>query len=113
MLWPELDTPALRIDLDKMERNLEEMAAAARSRGVQMRPHTKTHKTPEIARRQVEMGAVSITVAKQGEAEVMARDGVRHIGVCYPRSGEIKMRLLLDITREVNMLTIVVSAEGD
>ena len=112
MLWPELDTPALRIDLDKMERNLEEMAAAARARGVQMRPHTKTHKMPEIARRQVELGAVGITVAKLGEAEVMARAGLRDIFVCYPLIGEIKLRRLRELAREVNMMTIVESPEG-
>ena len=112
MLWPELDTPALRIDLDKMERNLEEMAAAARSRGVQMRPHTKTHKMPEIARRQVGLGAVGITVAKLGEAEVMARAGLRDIFVCYPLVGETKLRRLRELAREVNMMTIVESAEG-
>lgn len=112
MLWPELDTPALRIDIDRMERNLEEMAAAARSRGVQMRPHTKTHKMPEIARRQVELGAVGITVAKLGEAEVMARAGLRDIFVCYPLIGEIKLRRLRELAREVNMMTIVESAEG-
>jgi D-serine deaminase-like pyridoxal phosphate-dependent protein len=112
MLWPELDTPALRIDLDRMERNLEEMVEAARARGVQMRPHTKTHKMPEIARKQVALGAVGITVAKLGEAEVMARAGLRDIFVCYPLIGDIKLRRLRELAREVNMMTIVESAEG-
>ena len=87
-LWPELDTPALRIDLDKMERNLEEMAAHARSRGVLLRPHTKTHKMPEIARRQMALGAAGLTVAKPGEAEVMARAGLRDLLVRYAIIGE-------------------------
>ena len=112
MLWPELDTPALRIDLDRMERNLEEMAALARERGVQMRPHIKTHKMPEIARKQIALGAVGITVAKLGEAEMMARAGLRDIFVCYPLIGEIKLRRLRELAREVNMMTIVESAEG-
>jgi D-serine deaminase-like pyridoxal phosphate-dependent protein len=111
-LWPELDTPALRIDLDKMDRNLEEMAALARQHGVKLRPHTKTHKMPEIARRQVALGAVGLTVAKLGEAEVMARAGLRDLFVCYPLVGEHKLRRLRELAREANIMTIVESAEG-
>ena len=111
-LWRELDTPALRIDLDKMERNLEEMAACARERGVALRPHTKTHKMPEIARRQMELGAVGLTVAKLGEAEVLAREGLRELFVCYPLIGEQKVRRLRDLAREASMMTIVESETG-
>ena len=111
-LWPELDTPALRIDLEKMERNLEEMAALARARGVKMRPHTKTHKMPEIGRKQMDLGAVGLTVAKLGEAEVMARAGLRDLFVCYPLVGEHKVRRLRNLAREANMMTIVESIEG-
>lgn len=68
MLFPTLDTPALRIDLDKLERNLREMAEAASARGVSLRPHFKTHKTVEIARMQLELGAIGITTAPTGAA---------------------------------------------
>ncbi len=111
-LWPELDTPALRIDLDKMQRNLQEMALLAKARGVQLRPHIKTHKMPQIARLQMEMGAVGLTVAKLGEAEVMAKEGLRDLFVCFPIIGEHKVRRLRDLAREANMMTIVESAEG-
>jgi D-serine deaminase-like pyridoxal phosphate-dependent protein len=111
-IWPELDTPALRIDLAKMERNLAEMAALAGARGMKMRPHTKTHKMPEIGRKQVDLGAVGLTVAKLGEAEVMARAGLRDLFVCYPLMGEQKLRRLRDLAREANMMTIVESQEG-
>lgn len=111
-LWPILDTPALRVDLDKMERNLEEMAARANKHGVMLRPHTKTHKMPEIARKQVALGAVGLTVAKLGEAEEMLRAGLRDLFVCYPLLGEHKLKRLRDLTREANMMTIVESAEG-
>ena len=67
---------------------------------------------PEIARKQVALGAVGITVAKLGEAEVMARAGLRDIFVCSPLIGDIKMRRLRELAREVNMMTIVESAEG-
>ncbi len=112
LLWPELDTPTLRIDLEKMERNLEEMAALARAHEVKLRPHTKTHKMPQIGRRQMDLGAMGLTVAKLGEAEVMARAGLRDLFVCYPLVGEHKLRRLRDLTREANIMTIVESAEG-
>lgn len=111
-LWTELDTPALRIDLPKMERNLEEMAARARERGVHMRPHTKTHKMPEIGRRQMDLGALGLTVAKLGEAEVMARAELRDLFVCYPLVGDHKLRRLRDLAREANLMTIVESEQG-
>jgi oxepin-CoA hydrolase/3-oxo-5,6-dehydrosuberyl-CoA semialdehyde dehydrogenase len=58
----ELDTPSLVVDLDALERNIGEMAAAAGAAGARLRPHTKTHKAPEIARMQVEAGAAAPTV---------------------------------------------------
>ena len=67
----ELDTPALLIDLDIMERNLARAAAYGRQHELALRPHIKTHKIPELARRQVALGARGITCAKVGEAEVM------------------------------------------
>ena len=71
-----LDTPALVLDLDALERNLAAMAAHAAAAGVALRPHAKTHKSVEIARRQVAAGAVGICCATLGEAEVMAAAGV-------------------------------------
>ncbi|MDQ3862000.1 MAG: alanine racemase, partial [Actinomycetota bacterium] len=65
-------TPYLLIDGAKMERNILKMANLAKGSGVALRPHVKTHKVPAIARKQVEAGAVGITVAKVSEAEVMA-----------------------------------------
>ncbi len=90
----DLDTPALLIDLDVLERNVEEMAAVARDAGVRLRPHTKTHKSPEIARMQFDAGASGITVAKLGEAEVMTDAGLDDILVAYPIVGEQKLARL-------------------
>lgn len=67
----ELDTPALYVDLDVLERNLRRMQERCREWNVGLRPHTKTHKIPEIAQMQLQMGAIGLTVAKIGEAEVM------------------------------------------
>ena len=63
----DLDTPALLIDLDVMERNVKKMAAYAREHSLRLRPHTKTHKTPLLGKYQVENGAVGLTVAKVSE----------------------------------------------
>lgn len=86
----ELDTPALLIDLDRVERNLERLADYSRTHRLRLRPHTKTHKLPELARMQVERGAVGITVAKAGEAEVMSAGGLDNILIAYPIVGAEK-----------------------
>ena len=68
----DVDTPALLLDLDAVQENIAAMAAFFRDRPQKLRPHFKTPKTPEIARRQLAAGAIGITCAKLGEAEVMA-----------------------------------------
>ena len=73
----EIPTPALLLDLDRFERNIGRMAAHVRAAGKALRPHAKTHRCPEIARRQVAAGALGVACAKLGEAEVMAGAGVR------------------------------------
>ena len=77
----ELDTPALYVDLDVLERNIARMQQQCRAWGVALRPHVKTHKIPEIAQMQLDAGAIGITVAKVGEAEVLPGDNVL---VAYP-----------------------------
>lgn len=72
-----IPTPALLLDLDRFERNLRRMADHVRRAGKELRPHAKTHKCPEIARRQIAAGALGVACAKLGEAEVMAREGIR------------------------------------
>jgi D-serine deaminase-like pyridoxal phosphate-dependent protein len=93
----ELETPALLVDLDALEANLAEMAAVAARAGVRLRPHTKTHKSPEIARMQLQAGAAGITCAKLGEAEVMADAGLDDLLIAYPLVGEHKLRRLRDL----------------
>lgn len=74
-----VDTPALVLNIDALERNLRRMADAVRPTGVALRPHTKTHKSPWVAGRQVELGAVGVCTAKLGEAEVMVTAGIRDV----------------------------------
>jgi D-serine deaminase-like pyridoxal phosphate-dependent protein len=98
---PEIPTPALVVDLDKLRRNIDEMAERARRAGKDLRPHIKTHKAPVIAHMQMRAGAVGITCAKLGEAEVMAAAGIEDIFVCYPIVGPDKIERLLNLARWV------------
>jgi D-serine deaminase-like pyridoxal phosphate-dependent protein len=95
--WQDLDTPVPLVDVSRLERNLAEMAGLAAAHGVGQRPHTKTHKTREIARRQVELGAHGITVAKVGEAEAMVAAGFDDILIAYPIVGRRKYERLLPL----------------
>jgi len=114
MGYGELDTPSVIVDLDVLERNIAEMAAVAKAEGVQLRPHIKTHKSPKIARMQLDAGAVGITCAKLGEAEAMADGRITDIFVCYPLVTEMKVRRLAALARRPGMTvsTIVDSPEG-
>lgn len=93
----DLDTPLVVVHRDVLTRNIEEMAAFAKAHGVQMRPHLKTHKSLEIARLQLESGAVGLTCAKLGEAEVFLANGFRSLLIAYPLIGKIKMQRLFDL----------------
>ncbi|WP_026556722.1 alanine racemase [Arthrobacter sp. 35W] len=77
-------TPFLAVDAAIMDRNLETMAARAAASSLSLRPHAKTHKSPQIARRQLELGAVGLTVATLGEAEVFAEAGCTDLFLAYP-----------------------------
>lgn len=75
--WTQLDTPALLVDLDRLDENIASMADRGRRVGLALRPHFKTHKSTAIANRQLVAGAVGITVAKLDEAEALVAAGVR------------------------------------
>jgi D-serine deaminase-like pyridoxal phosphate-dependent protein len=94
MSLEELDTPALIIDLAKMEKNLKAMQDLVNSAGIKLRPHTKTHKMAEIAQLQLEYGAKGITVAKLGEAEAMAEAGITDIFIATQIVGKQKLARL-------------------
>ncbi len=107
-----LDTPALIVDLDRLEGNIARWAAFARQAGVRLRPHGKTHKCIEIARRQLDAGAVGLTLAKIGEAEVMAASGIRDIFLAYEVIGDPKLARLEALARSARIRVGVDSAEG-
>lgn len=107
----DVDTPALIVDLDKMESNIAEMAAATRDAGVRLRPHTKTHKIPEFAHMQVAAGAAGITCAKLGEAEVMVDDGLDDVLVAYPIVGPSKIARLERLRERARVVVSIDSLE--
>jgi D-serine deaminase-like pyridoxal phosphate-dependent protein len=99
----DLDTPAVLVDLDRVEANLARAQAYADAHGLRLRPHIKTHKIPALARRQMELGAVGITCQKLGEAEVMADEGLDDILLTFNLLGAAKMRRLVDLARRVRL----------
>jgi len=108
----ELPTPAALVDLDVLERNLARMAARAREAGVRLRPHAKTHKSPEIGRMQIAAGAAGLSLAKAGEAEVFADAGFDDLFLAYPVVGADKARRLLALAERLRLAVGVDSLEG-
>jgi len=100
---PSVDTPALLIDLDIVDRNLERMQQKASNYGVALRPHIKTHKIPELALLQMRLGAHGITAAKVSEAEVMAAAGITNIFVANQIVSKEKLNRLAAISKKVRI----------
>src|SRR5579862_776677 len=92
-----LATPALILDLDRFERNLAAMAHLVKRARLELRPHAKTHKTVEIARRQIAAGAVGISVATLREATVMVEAGIPGVLLTTPLAGALKLDLLIGL----------------
>jgi D-serine deaminase-like pyridoxal phosphate-dependent protein len=103
----QLETPAVIVDLDVVEANIARLAHYAQQHGLRTRPHTKTHKTPAIAKMQIASGSHGITVAKSGEAQVMAEAGLDNILLAYPIFGEQKLHRLATLALE-KKITIAV-----
>ncbi|MFQ6114100.1 MAG: alanine racemase, partial [bacterium] len=112
MHFNELDTPALLVDLDRLEANISNMAEFAESQKVNLRPHTKTHKCPEIAKMQLKAGAVGIACAKVGEAEVMAASGLSDILIANEIIGKQKIKRLIELSRKIRLCVAVDSLFG-
>jgi len=99
----DLETPALVIDLDIMERNLGKLAEYSKKHALRVRPHTKTHKIPALARKQLDLGAAGLTVAKVGEAEVMLAAQPPDLLVAYPIVGSKKMQRLMQVAKKTSI----------
>lgn len=112
MKLEELDTPAMLVDLDKMEQNIKSWQAEIGSHNVKLRPHVKTHKVPDIAKLQLEAGASGITVAKVAEAEVFAAQGIKDIFIAFPIIGAAKWKRVAALARDCQLIVGVDSEIG-
>jgi hypothetical protein len=102
-----VDTPALIVELDAPERNVATMAAAVEGRGVRLRPHAKSHKCPDIARRQIAAGAVGICCQKVGEAEIFVKAGIRDVLITNEIVGAAKLARLAALARSASIGVLV------
>jgi D-serine deaminase-like pyridoxal phosphate-dependent protein len=102
-----IDTPALVLDLDAFERNLERMAAALRGSNVRLRAHAKAHKCPEIALRQVALGAVGVCCQKVSEAAVFVAAGIKDILITNEVMGDAKLGHLARLARTARIGVLV------
>jgi D-serine deaminase-like pyridoxal phosphate-dependent protein len=98
-----LDTPCLVVDLDKVDANVGRMAELAAAAGVALRPHAKTHKLIQVARRQLAAGAAGLTVAKLGEAEMLVGHGIGDFLLAYPVWGPQKWERLCTVAESAEI----------
>ena len=108
----DVDTPALLIDLDAFERNLNLMAESAAACGVRLRPHAKTHKCAVIARRQMALGAVGVCCQKVSEAEALVQAGVSDVLVSNEVVGRRKLDRLASLATEAQVAVCADNAEN-
>jgi D-serine deaminase-like pyridoxal phosphate-dependent protein len=108
----QLDTPALLVDLDRMERNIARMAAFAREHSVTLRPHAKSHKSAAIARRQIAAGAGGLTVAKLDEAEAFLEAGFTDLFIANQVIGEHKWERLAGLAQRGSVAVGIDNADA-
>lgn len=111
-MYDEFSTPAVVIELNTVERNIREMVQANAQYHIAHRPHIKPHKSIQLAKLQLELGAKGITCAKLGEAEVMAKAGIDDILLAFPVIGEDKLERYGKLMKYCHIRTIVNSYEG-
>jgi D-serine deaminase-like pyridoxal phosphate-dependent protein len=103
----DIDTPALLLDLDAMERNLTKMARFFGAGQTRLRPHYKNHKCPVLARRQIEAGAIGMTCATLSEAEALILNGITDILISSELAGDRKIGRFIDLARKADVKTVV------
>ena len=108
----DVDTPALIVDLDAFERNLDLMTNAVHAAGVALRPHAKSHKCPDIAFAQIERGAVGICCQKVGEAEAFVAAGIRDVLVTNEIVGERKLARLAAMAKKAKIGVLADDADS-
>jgi D-serine deaminase-like pyridoxal phosphate-dependent protein len=108
MTIADLSTPALLLDADIFEANIEGMAVAAARAGKNLRPHVKAHKCVEIAKRQIRAGAAGVCVATVEEAELMVSNGIPGVLLTSPVAHPRKCERIADLARTASDLAVVV-----
>jgi len=103
----DLDTPALLIDLDLMEKNIRQMAEFLKEKKAKLRPHTKVHRTPVIARKQMEAGAIGICCQKVRQAEIMADAGINDILIPNVIATPDKINRLTALAKRSNITVLI------
>jgi 3-hydroxy-D-aspartate aldolase len=103
-----LNTPALVLDLEMLDRNIAEMANFAKAHNVKLRPHSKTHKSADIARRQIAAGALGVCCAKLGEAEALGEQGITGLHITSPVVTPQAIDRLLALNAKAAGLMVVV-----
>ena len=106
MHLPEVDTPALLLDRDQLERNIDHTARRAAIAGIALRPHAKAHKSPTIGALQVASGARGLCAAKLGEAEALADGGIADLLVTTPITGARKIARLVALARRARITAV-------
>ena len=108
----EVTTPALLLDLPPARRNIEKMGRHMAGVAAELRPHIKVHKSPELARMQVEAGAIGVSTATLWEAIVMVRSGIDHVLVVNEVAGRDKLAALAELAREADVMLCVDDARN-
>lgn len=103
MLLAEVDTPCLMLELDAFERNLQRLPESLRGKAIRLRPHAKSHKCPEIALRQIALGAVGVCVQKVSEAAVLVSGGIKDVLITNEVVGAPKVKLLAELNRQAHV----------
>jgi 3-hydroxy-D-aspartate aldolase len=103
-----LNTPVLVLDVEALDRNIAEMATFAKAHNVKLRPHSKTHKSADIARRQIAAGALGVCCAKLGEAEALGEAGIESLHITSPVVTPPSIARLIALNGKVKDLMVVV-----
>jgi D-serine deaminase-like pyridoxal phosphate-dependent protein len=103
----EIDTPALLLYMDKVEKNIKTMATYFADKPCKLRPHMKTHKIPLISHKQIEAGAIGITCAKLGEAKIFLEAGIRHVLIANEIVGRTKIQRLIHLAGYGDLIVCV------
>lgn len=107
MIKQEIETPALLVDLDRMEANLARMAAFFRTVAAKLRPHFKNHRCPDLALRQLDAGAIGFTCATLREAKCLIEHGVRTVLLANEIVDPAEIRRFVELARQADVIVCV------